>query len=804
MKKIILRAAFISMVGLLFTGFIIFRQPDPESNLIRSISSKLSNYTEWYPQQKVYLHTDKSRYTIEDRVWFKAYLVDAATNVPDDRSNNLYVELINPEGFMVQAKRIKLTDGFGNGDFSFQDTVPEGRYMIRAYTNWMRNAGEDFYFKRNIYVKNPLFANYATREKVRKVKKAIRETANKQSDFDVSFHPEGGNLLLGVENKVAFKAINELGQSVDIEGDLTDSKGNVLLTASSIHSGMGNFIFTPEKDVKYVFRVKADGLESKDFKLPEGKEKGINIRVVSDNKDELKVSLSTNLGPGNYPPNTVYALIAHSGGILKYSGEIDLKSNDRSLVIPKASLPSGILHLTLFNYRESPISQRMVFINHHDFLDIEINPGTSQTGSRQKIESTAVIRDANGNPAPGSFSLAVVKIDARFTGDNILSYLLLNSDLKGEVENPEYYFTEPGSQKAEELDQLMLTQGWTRFEWPVVILNKRNEPDFPFQDGIVIGGKITRELFARPLRDIKVTLTILNEYNDVFLTRSDIDGNFMFDNLEYYDTMSVKLEAVKANGKKNLVIDIRDEITRKLKKFDYLTEQSLKKPGEEGKWMNQPIAEEDEDPFKEENEQLPRIHSEPSRGNIIILDDNMRNYQNLGQLLQGRIPGVNVVGNSVTIRGPSSFLGSQDPLFLLDGMPIDMQSAMQMSPYDVDRIEVLKGADAGIYGSRGANGVIAIYTRRGKYMKKGEIEFEMLGYITPTEFYSPRYDLHKDEEFEDNRTTLMWIPMLTADSSGKISFDFYSSDLTGEYLIIVEGISNDGKPGAGSRGFKVN
>ncbi|MGC9341533.1 MAG: MG2 domain-containing protein [Bacteroidales bacterium] len=155
---------------------------DPDSNLLRSLLNKLQNHYEWYPQQKAYLHTDKSDYNVDERIWFKAYLVDASTHRPDQMSTNLYVDLINPSGMVVQTRLLRMEEGMAHGDFSFQDTIPEGRYKIRAYTNWLRNLGKDFYFSKDLYISNPLFTTYATKTNVQRLKKeCVKHGVTKKS-----------------------------------------------------------------------------------------------------------------------------------------------------------------------------------------------------------------------------------------------------------------------------------------------------------------------------------------------------------------------------------------------------------------------------------------------------------------------------------------------------------------------------------------------------------------------------------------------------------------------------------------------
>ncbi|MCB8995646.1 MAG: TonB-dependent receptor plug domain-containing protein [Bacteroidales bacterium] len=412
------------------------------------------------------------------------------------------------------------------------------------------------------------------------------------------------------------------------------------------------------------------------------------------------------------------------------------------------------------------------------------------------------VSDKKGNPVEGSFSVSIANAEDIKDDQNIVSNLLLDSDLKGKIENPAYYFSNWNPQKEKELDDLMLTNGWSRFSWPVVLSDNRIPPKFENEHGISISGKITRELFDIPLRDIKVTMSILNEFNDVFTTRSREKGIFSFDNLDYSDTVSVSIEAVRASGRHNLVIYLDEKTDSQDKNMHYQTKVKPKKRGEKGRYVELPDPSAD-DPYAEQNSRLYRIHQEPTASNVIIVDEKYQAYANVGEIIQGRIAGVNVSGNHVNIRGNSSYYGNTDPLFLVDGMPVDAEYALGMNPMDVERIEVLKGNDAAIYGSRAANGVIAIYTKRGKFMKKGILDFEMLGYATPKEYYKPKYEYRADDPYEDDRRTIFWMPYLLTDSDGRTSFEFYTSDIKGPYVIKVEGLSDSGIPGFGYMQMEV-
>ncbi|MFW5821705.1 MAG: TonB-dependent receptor plug domain-containing protein, partial [Bacteroidota bacterium] len=684
------------------------------------------------------------------------------------------------------------------------DTVPEGRYKIRAYTNWMRNTGEDFFFAKDVYISNPYFKVYATKDEIRRIKKSTREVSRKEEKYDISFHPEGGALLEGVENRVAFKAINDLGLGADFDGRLSDKKGILLTTFESEHLGMGTFTFTPEAGNNYFVNARfPDGKERK-FSLPKPIEMGVNLKINHLEHDSIQVRLLTNITPDIYPPNTNYHLLAHTRGNVRYTGELDL-TGTRMISIAKDIFPNGVTHFTLFNSAGKPVSERLVFIYNDPVLQVDIQKNKSLAGKREKLNSTILVHDHEGNPVKGNFSLAVVKNSRLKQEKSILSELLLSSDLKGFIENPDYYFTNSDEVKSSLLENLLLTQGWKRFNWGTVIVNKKLPVEYPVEQGIEINGRITREFFSLPLHDIRVTLTILNQFNDVYTTRSGPRGYFSFKDLNYADTVEVKVEAVRHNGKKNLVIVLEQQDPMHMEDMQYRTSQYLQKPGEKGRWVSEKTPEEIEkenDPFYEENNTYHRIHQEPK--DVIKVDETMQNYNNVAQMIQGRVPGVIVSGNNITIRGVNSFYGGTDPLFIIDGIPSDKNFAMSMNPNDIDRIEILKGPDAAIYGSRGANGVIAIYTKRGKFMLKGVIDFRMLGYHTPHEFYSPKYEVKgRDEKFDDDRTTLFWEPDIITGEDGKATVEFYTSDLEGDYSILVEGMDKNGRPGTGEVQFSV-
>ncbi len=799
-RKFLIVFALLAPILVLFLAF----SPLQENvhPILQNILKKFEGYIARLPEQKVYLHLDKSKYNADETLWFKAYLLNAADHKPDSSTTNLYVELISPSGFIAQSKLIRMTNGFGNGDFSFLDTIPEGVYKIRAFTNWMRNFNGDFFFEKEVYIANPAFSAYVSREDLRTIKKENRKNQKKELKIDIQFLPEGGHMLAGVENRIGFKALNELGHGFPVKGRIVDSKENTIVEFESSQLGMGSFILTPALNEKYTALVNVAGDKPEIITIPEALPRGVAISAQRSAKGIISIKVLNNFPSRQLPANNNYFLLAHSRGRIIFTHEFILNEPVNSFEITESQLPSGIIHLTLFNAYSLPVSERLLFINNGDALNVSMELFGNTLSSREKNSVKIKISDKNNNPISGHFSFSIANSEDIDKSDNIVSYLLLNSDLKGTIENPQYYFSSTSSENKNNLDNLMLTQGWRRFSWTGVLSDVKIPAKYENEKGILISGRVTKEFFNRPLRDIKVTLSILNEFNDVFTARSGEKGIYRFESLDYADTVSVSIEAVRASGKHNLILYVDAMPDDRDKGMQYKTNQKLTQKGE--KSDREPASDPaDVDPYAERNNAISRLHDEPSPANVIIVDESNRSYQSIGQIIEGRVPGVMVTGNNVNIRGSRSMGTNTDPLFLVDGMPVDAEYAMGMNPYDVERIEILKGAETAIYGSRGANGVIAIYTKRGKFMKKGILEFKMLGYATPKEYYKPSFEYRKDDVFVDDRRTILWQPSVKTDLKGEAMVTFYTSDTKGNFTLCIEGISNEGIPGMAETRIEV-
>lgn len=788
-------SSIICITGIIFTAF---DTSDEDSRYVR-IREALRKSTFSYHQQKVYLHLDRNAYYGGEELWFKAYVVNGTDHLPDTSVTNLYVELFGPEGSRVFIKRLQLFSGFGAGDFHLPDTLAEGSYQIRAYTAWMQNFNHDYYFKKNLQLINPRYKKYISPKQARMNSSEIKKQAKDTLDVDLQFMPEGGSLVERLESVVAFKSVNRQGKGVNLEGSVYDDQGKLITTFKSRHKGIGKFIFTPEPGVRY-FAVTQFGKKEIRIPLPKALESGIVMRI-ENLPDRIIARFVSNQPASKDPTANELIIVGQVGGIIYYYKIIRLENGKGEVEITRDTFPAGILQLTAFSGRGMPLTERLVFMTAKGIMKIDLSASDSATDDGTKVVLRIKTHDTDQTPLFANLSLSVTRhVDVPFdpNEDNIVSNMLISSDLIGTVEDPLEYIRGGRIANPELLDNLMLTQGWRRFVWNDILAGKYPVIQYPEEKGITVSGRITREFFDRPLKNAVVELSILTEYNDVFVTNTDEEGRFLFDNMVYFDTVSAKLEARRqTSGRKNLVIQLQDDISNDMVRY-----QDVPVLTTESERDNRAYRIERNEKFKDAVKESEKAKRENSTGVKSIYGEpdyvlNSKDFHtttgNIFDVIRGRVPGVQVNGNSVEIRGPKTFYGYNQPLYVVDGIPLQDSKIVEDMPIeDIERVEFLKGPSAAIYGSRGANGVIAIYTKRGVGGVKGMIEFDMLGYSAPRQFYQPKYEINQEPAHD---YTLLWIPVIITNSKGMATVVFDKPKTQGDFHFAVQGLSYYGHPG---------
>jgi len=793
------RFAIIIAVLLMFVlpVSMAFKKPFIKNDYwFKYITNHFEEYILKYPQQKVYLQLDRDEYETGSTIWYKAYVFDDTKKLPDIRSKNLYVELISPTKGVMMHRLLKVENGLAHGDFPVQDSIGTGLYLIRAFTNNMKNFGKDYLFSKEIRIINPNSIYYSKdfHKKAKKIKKL-------EDDIDLQFFPEGGNLVDNIATKLAFKAIDQYGRGVDVSGNIYSKSGKLISEFRSLHLGMGQIDFTPKKVEKYIAIIKPSGKKEMKFGLPEVIDLGYVLNVI-DKGNSFLVSMQTNIKFSDDPVAKSVYLFVQNGGRIYYKEKLVFESPKIEMELEKKYFTGGVIQFTLFDGHGQPQCERLAFVHPNDYLNISTNLEVKNYGKREKLEFDLIVKNSKGEPVTADLSISVknktIKTGNLEKSSNIKNYFLLQSDLQGNIEDPEHYF-EDKLQNKKDIELLMLTQGWRKFLWKNVMRDSIPFATYQLEKDIRITGKIAKYYFGIPVKNAEIKLTLLNQFNDVLVTKSANNGRFEFLGLDYNDTIDVLMEVRTHSGRKNVLILVDEDIPigndfSAIKMF-YLDSLMIKRKTIYKKWV-EPV----EDPDKPKDFKL---HNNPDQ--VVKFDSpNLDSYRTVMEALQGRVPGLSSGPNSSIMRGPSSIYGSNEPLYLVDGMETDFRGIQSINVHDIDHVDILKGPSSAIYGVRGSNGVIAVYTKKGFYYKRGEIRFKMLGYHKAKQFYSPKYEANKiNWETSDLRKTVYWNPSIKTGKDGKAHVSFYQSDIIDQFEIVIEGMSKNGQVGEYKYNYEV-
>lgn len=873
------RGLFTSSIVLLIVVLASFSWPgnvlqDPIKKIIAQLDKQMASR----PQEKIYLHLDKPYYAAGDDIWFKAYLLDASTHAPSELSQLVYVELINPADTVLQRLILKKDKGNFNGSFALSDSLPEGNYKIRAYTNWMRNfspGDSGFFFTRDLpignnrlsnvkmnveyeadYSKSPaeLIARFtfsdengnaiqdkdieyehilmghagekktATTDEQGRINVRIAPASYKlnpnqylrvtinydrlpfsrnfyvpdiRQKADIQFFPEGGRLIADVPNIVAFKAINVNGEGIPVKGKVYDQSGREVATLGSRHRGMGKFSLSPAAGDRYTARIRLPHGETVEQPLPEVEREGYLLNVTPrDTSVQVRIAASS----ARLRSRPVY-LVAQTRGQVHYAAQAVLEKELYQADIPKSRFPDGITQLTLFDMNLIPVAERLVFIHNGKQLDISISPDKPDYKAREKVNLKLDVRDTTGNPVRGEFSISVTDdaVVNREGSPDILTNLLLTSDLQGHIEDPAWYFSD-NPRVPEALDLLMLTQGWRRFNWKKVMAGELQEVPHPLELGLEIAGQVYDPSSGKPMPGAQVIMLTGRKKEPVLEDTTDRNGMFRFSGYDFPDSTRVVIQARDAKGRRTGAVRILDD-------YPSLREIPERFPANISQRISDYMEVNKEtfegtillDPVTVTAEKAPRSTGLHSRADHVLTEEDIQRFGgmwNVYQVIQGRLPGVVVTGNRIRIRGS---LG--DPLVVVDGVRmLDASILGMINIYDIETIEVLKGPNAAIYGLGSANGVIVINTKRGEprtvgtYERRGLISYFPKGYHEVREFYMPKYQNPKklNDKEPDLRTTIYWKGDIKTDAEGSATISFYTADPSTTYTAVVEGVSTGG------------
>jgi len=802
-----------------FYAFSQSMQKAAGDTVIQSITEKLSTYSANQSIEKTYLQFDKPYYAIGDTIYFKAYITLGAQHKLSALSGILYADLISPAGTISRSIKLAIAAGVAWGDFVLADSLKGGNYRVRAYTNWMRNEGDDAFFDQPLLVGSASAPGTNVMGRKAGVATSAKMAAAKP---DVQFLPEGGKLVVGNYSKIAFKAISTGGLGTDIKGTITDNDGTEITTFASTHLGMGVFNMVPHADKVYKANISYTDGTTSSVDLPRAVNNGYTINLNNSSADTIRVRVSA----GGEVPLAGVSLVAQADGAVYYAVQSGTFTKFFNVVIPKSKFPSGIVQFTLFSQTGEPLNERMVFVQNAVELKLDVNTKPTYT-TREKVKIDLNAKNQSSNPATGSFSVAVIdetKVPFDESNENtILTNLLLTSVLKGNIEQPNYYFTNINETTRADLDALMLTQGYRHFSWKEVFAGNNRVPAWQPEKSMAISGVVKKG--SKPVVGGKITLFSNAGGIPVLLdTLTDGNGRFAFTNLSFTDSTKFVVQSKVAKGQDNVVLTVDsvaapgvpvkniriNSLTADITTYVNNQKQFIEEQQKYGINKRSVILKE----VKIKDTRIsPVPHSENLNGagradQVITTKDIERfNCARLSDCLSGVLTGV-IFRKGVPYNARS---GNAVMAVVVDGDFVDPTDFMYLNAEDIEGVEVVLDAHYGsVYGSRMASGGLIVTTKRGRKSRDfyryapGVVTIRPKGFYLAREFYSPQYDNSKtNQKMTDLRSTIFWKPDIITDKDGKASFSYFNSDGKGNYRMVIEGIDADGNLGRQVVRYKV-
>ena len=790
-------------------GFKSFGQSTPYN--AQTISNKINNYFEVLPAEKIYLDIDKSSYVSGDTIWFKVYSTAGFYNQLSPLSGLAYLNLINQEDSVISEAKVKLESGLGNGFILLPKELATDNYQLVSFTQWMLNA-QGSVFAKEISVTN-LFQRDAERQEA---------IGNEES---IAFYPEGGHLISSKLNRVAFES-NFLQMEDTIL--LMNSKLDTLSTFTINKFNRGSFSFVPEAKENYF--VKMAGNEKR-FNLPDASSSGVgiylvNLKALADIR--FKVYRSKDLAIDRV------SILCHNNGKVLYAADAAFNANDEFVgLIQKQLLGPGVNHLVIFSDKGQVLSERAVFMDNS--MQLEVNSSIDKdTYSKKEKASLEISTSLKGKQVPANLSVSIVKSSLSWneaTEDNIISYLLLTNRLKGTVQNPWYFFHSEDEDRYKVADELMMVNGWSKYEYADYLNDSllETKSNFQIEKGLKLSGHLTKANSDKKVTG-SINYFISSEENQFGTVQTDENGDFLIQGIDFYGESTITLNAKNNKGRTSvqIVLDSANKLDFSPKYNETLAEEvAFAKEADVKEAFNyQEIAKtlnmEGEFELMDEvrvnsfrETEAEKVNNIFGKGDYTLDVTELPITETVShplELVRGRVPGVIVRGSinswQILIRGVGSVNSSTSPVILVDNVEVNIDFLNTLSPKQIEQVEVYSGASAAIFGARGANGVLAFFTKTGRIDPK-EIEtpnnltIDVEGYQKRAEFYKVIHDNNKANTIPDYRTVLLWEPDLNTSETENSLVKYYTSDVPGEYTIVIEGITKTGQLGFTTQKFQV-
>ncbi len=757
------------------------------------------------PQEKVYVHFDKSHYNPGETIWFKAYLFTG--NQPSLISRNFYAELVDEQGNLLQQKTAPIAFASANSHFDVDSSFAKSAVFFRGYTVSVLNSDTAFLFTKAIRI-------------IQAKKEAAKTTAAKAPPT-IRFLPEGGNLVYNIPSNLAFIATDDQELPVEVSGTITDNTGAVVGEFRSIHNGMGTVELTPQEGRTYSANWKSESGASYKTTLPSAQKEGVTLKIQGQGTSKrFFIHRSANAGEA---VNQVH-IVAYMNQQLMFKADADMSVKSAITgVFPTQELPSGILQITVFDKNHKPLAERISFVNNRNF-EFDGDAFFSQKNfERRGLNRVEVIIS---DTVAANLSLAIVDADLNekpFMSDNIISRFLLTGDLRGKITRPYYYFYSNSDSATIHLDLVMLTHGWRRYNWENFYAGKTMPPRWKESNYLSLEGKVAGlpPGSYRPGLELTGVLQAADSSRMIISLPVDRTGAVFTDGLVFYDQAKLffNFNSKSLSFDKSMLL-VNNGLFKSYRnvRLDSLLRKSLPPVPEEMVEGNASIrntllatsrqlarrgvmenitvtARTKTAKEKMEEKYVTGMFGGDGFSFDLVNDPLANTYQSIFQYLQGKVAGLQITGAGME---PSLSWRGGAPVLYLNEMRADASMIASTPVSDIAYIKVLRPGSSVVFG--GGNGVISIYTRKGGDSQpdpntKGLSFVQVAGYSAIKQFYSPDYATASErDQFDDVRSTLYWNPSIYLDKDRRrLRLQFYNNDITKRFRIVMEGINADGK-----------
>jgi hypothetical protein len=748
--------------------------------------------------EKIHIHFDKTAYNKGETVWYKIYLLHNSTDTAAV-SKNVYLEWYDAEGKMIKHTAAPILISTSQGSFDIPLDYNGQSLHVKAFTRWMLNDDPLFSYRRELLINTGA---------------PITELPVR-SKTTVQAFPEGGFLIQGLNTRVAFKATNQYGNPVFIKGVLVDEASNPIDSVNTKHDGMGSFYFVPLSGKTYTLNWTDEYGAAGSTPMPVTKTEGAQISIKTMNgKARFQIRRTDNAAE-NFKR---MVLLVHMNQITLY--RVTINTSEKTTLnseVPIGELPTGLLQFTLFTSDWIPVAERVIFINNrsHEF-EAKIKADKIRVGKKEKNTLEIIVPDTAFTNMSLSITDATVHPPDQHT---IFSDIFLSSEIRGKIHNPGYYLSGNDVNIAADLDLVMLTHGWRRFDWDKIKANTIPKTVHPLESAYM---KLHGQVSGVKKIDTSVMLNMIvinKDSSRQFLSvQVAKDGSFEYPQV-FFDTAKVYFNF---NNNPSLTKDAKLQLDNSLMKpvpsaippgngppfiwNDKLAKQRLDAVLAEEELLRKRMAE----TTLEEVTVTTRVKTREqvvndkyttgffARGNntrVFDLTDETKTVfsRTVLEYLQSKVAGLQISGTNVGWRGDV-------PEFFLDEIRTDLEHILSIPMVNIAMIKTFPPIFMYATGG-GRGGAIAVYTKRGGDVKqinsdiKGMENMVLAGYSKFREFYSPDYEQSSEDKSKpDNRTTLYWNPyLITNKSLQRVKIEFFNNDFTQTFNVVLEGVNAAGK-----------